>query len=140
LQALIAKSDITTVSRHLTEALGDCEYKYVKLPKAARGKHTINEFKATLSCNDKKQLAAAKKGAATGLAINNGKTLAKNLGNMPGNVCTPTFLANQAKKMTKTHDLKVKVLNEKEMSTLGMGSLLSVRTKKKHPTPWLEKV
>ena len=133
LQALIAKSDITTVSRHLTEALGDCEYKYVKLPKAARGKHTIKEFKATLSCNDKKQLAAAKKGAATGLAINNGKTLAKNLGNMPGNVCTPTFLANQAKKMAKTHNLKVKVLNEKEMSALGMGSLLSVSKGSREP-------
>ncbi len=133
LDALVAKSDAATVSRHLVEALGDCEYKYTKQPKAARDKKVVKEFKAILNCADKKQLAMAKKAAAKGLAINNGKTLAKNLGNMPGNVCTPTVLANQAKKMAKTHGLKVKVLNEKQMDELGMGSLLSVSKGSREP-------
>ena len=133
LEALIAKSDVSTVSRHLVEALGDSEYKYTKQPKAARDKKAAKEFKAMLNCADKKQLSAAKKAAAKGMAINNGKTLAKNLGNMPGNVCTPTFLANQAKKMTKSHGLKVKVLNEKQMADLGMGSLLSVSKGSREP-------
>ena len=133
LEALIAKSDAATVSRHLVEALGDGEYRYTKQPKAARDKKSAREFKAILNCADKKQLPIAKKAAAKGLAINNGKTLAKNLGNMPGNVCTPTFLANQAKKMVKTHGLKVKVLNEKQMAELGMGSLLSVSKGSREP-------
>jgi len=133
LEALIAKSDVSTVSRHLAEALGDQEYKYTKLPKAARDKRIQKEFKAILSCSDRTQLAAAKKAAAIGVAINNGKTLAKNLGNMPGNLCTPSFLANQAKKMGKSHGLKIKVLNEKEMTELGMGSLLSVSKGSREP-------
>jgi len=133
LEALVAKSDIQSVTRHLIEALGDKEYQYIMQPKSARGPKPGKDFKATLWCQDKAQLAAGKKAAATGVAINNGKTLAKNLGNMPGNVCTPTYLASQAKKMAKSHRLKVKILNEKEMGELGMGSLLSVSKGSRQP-------
>ena len=133
LSALIAKSDVETVARHLVEALGDAQYQYIMQPKSARGPKAPKELKVTLCCADRKQAAAAKKAANIGDAINNGKTLAKNLGNMPGNVCTPTYLANQAKKMSKSHGLKVKILNEKEMSELGMGSLLSVSKGSREP-------
>jgi len=133
LDALIAKSDAATVARHLAEALGDTEYQYIKSPKSARGLKAPKEFKAALLCHDAKQVKAARQGANTGRAINNGKTLAKNLGNMPGNVCTPTYLANQAKKLGRSHSLKVKVLNEKEMQELGMGSLLSVSKGSREP-------
>ncbi len=133
LDALIAKSDIETVSRHLTEALGDTEYRYIKLPKSARGPKAGKEFKATLWCQDRKALAAAKKAMNIGKAISNGKELAKNLANMPGNVCTPTFLASQAKKLGRSHGLKVKILSEKDMGELGMGSLLSVSKGSREP-------
>ena len=94
LDVLIAKSDAGTVSRHLGEALGNSEYKYTKLPVNKKSAKQANkEFNAILNCSDNKQLAAAKKGASIAVAINNGKTLAKNLGNMPGNLCTPTFLS-----------------------------------------------
>ena len=133
LNALVAKSDVTTVARHLAEALGDSEYAYIMTPKSARGAKAGKEFRATLWCADAKSSKAAKLAAATGVAINNGKTLAKNLGNMPGNVCTPSFLAGQAKKMSRSHGLKVKVLNEKDMADLGMGSLLSVSKGSREP-------
>lgn len=133
LDALIAKSDIATVSRHLIEALGDSDYQYIKAPKSVRGIKAAKEFKATLQFNNAKDAALGKKAAATGVAIDNGKTLAKDLGNMPGNVCTPTYLANQAKKLGKSHKLKIKVLNEKEMAELGMGSLLSVSKGSREP-------
>lgn len=133
LDALNAKSNVETVSRHLAEALGDTEYQYIKAPKPARSDTANKEFKATLWCEDRKMLSAAKKAAAVGSAINNGKTLAKDLGNMPGNVCTPSFLANQAKKLGKSHGLKVKVLSEKDMAELGMGSLLSVSKGSREP-------
>jgi leucyl aminopeptidase len=133
LDALNAKSNVETVSRHLAEALGEAEYQYIKAPKAARGDTANKEFKATLWCEDRKLLSTAKKAVAIGNAINNGKTLAKNLGNMPGNVCTPSFLASQAKKLGKSHGLKVKVLSEKDMAELGMGSLLSVSKGSREP-------
>lgn len=133
LDALNAKSNVETVSRHLIEALGDTEYQYIKAPKAARADTENKEFKAILWLQDRKMLSIAKKATAIGSAISNGKTLAKNLGNMPGNVCTPSYLANQAKKLGKSHGLKVKVLSEKDMADLGMGSLLSVSKGSREP-------
>ena len=133
LEALIDKSDVATVGRHLAEALGDANYQYIKAPKSVRGAKAAKEFKATLCVNSAKQATAAKKAAATGVAIDNGKTLAKDLGNMPGNVCTPTYLAGQAKKLAKSHNLNVKILNEKDMQELGMGSLLSVSKGSRQP-------
>ena len=56
-----------------------------------------------------------------------GIDLAKNLGNLPGNVCTPSYLAALAKKLDKSHkSIKANVLDEKDMRKLGMGSFLSV--------------
>ena len=133
LDAIIAKSDTETVSRHLCEAIGDVNYQYIKSPKSVRDKKPAKPFKGTLWVADKKQISVAKKSASIGIAINNGKTLAKNLGNMPGNVCTPTYLASQAKKLGRSHKLKVKVLSEKEMGELGMGSLLSVSKGSREP-------
>lgn len=133
LSALAAKSDIDTVARHIVEALGDARYKYIMQPKSARGPKADKEMKVIICCADRAQANAAKKAVAIGQAISNGKTLAKDLGNMPGNVCTPTYLANQAKRMSKSHGLKVKILNEKEMGELGMGSLLSVSKGSREP-------
>ncbi|WP_087464545.1 leucyl aminopeptidase [Oleiphilus messinensis] len=63
----------------------------------------------------------------TGIAVSQGVSVAKDLGNLPGNVCTPTYLAKQAKQFAKTNpEFTVTVLDEKEMKNLGMGSLLSV--------------
>lgn len=62
-----------------------------------------------------------------GNAIANGMSTAKELGNLPGNFCTPTFLASTATKLAKKHkSLTTKILTEKQMQKLGMGSLLSV--------------
>jgi leucyl aminopeptidase len=55
-----------------------------------------------------------------------GVTLARDLGNLPGNYCTPTVLANEAKALAKRHGLKVQVLERKQMQALQMGSLLAV--------------
>jgi leucyl aminopeptidase len=62
-----------------------------------------------------------------GQAISDGVELTRNLGNLPGNVCTPTYLAKEAKALARLHkELEVEVLEEKDMKALGMGSLLSV--------------
>lgn len=50
----------------------------------------------------------------------------RDLGNMPGNACTPLYLADKAKDMETELGIKTTVLGEEEMSSLGMGSLLSV--------------
>ena len=81
-----------------------------------------------------KQKATAQKAADHGLAIANGLELAKELGDLPGNVCTPSYLADQAKTLAKgVRKLKVEVLEEAEMEKLGMGSLLSVSRGSRQP-------
>ncbi len=68
-----------------------------------------------------------------GRAIAGGVRLARDLGNMPGNICTPTYLAQQARKLQKRLGLKVSVLDENRMNRLGMGSLLSVSRGSREP-------
>ncbi|MDP1708148.1 MAG: leucyl aminopeptidase [Gammaproteobacteria bacterium] len=62
-----------------------------------------------------------------GEAIAAGVRLARDLGNQPSNVCTPSHLARQAKALQKAYkNLKVSVLEVKDMERLGMGALLAV--------------
>jgi leucyl aminopeptidase len=61
-----------------------------------------------------------------GTALANGMELAKRLGNLPGNVCTPAYLGEQAKKLGKECKLEVEVHDRKGIEKLGMGSFLSV--------------
>lgn len=61
-----------------------------------------------------------------GLAIAEGVSFARNLGNLPGNICTPTYLAEQAVALAQDFGLKCDVLERADMEALGMGSLLSV--------------
>ncbi len=65
-------------------------------------------------------------GLARGLAIAHGIAHAKDLGNMPSNVCTPEYLAAEARKLAKTYRFGCEVLDQAACEKLGMGSFLSV--------------
>lgn len=69
---------------------------------------------------------AVQHGLAEGDAIGQGQSLARTLGNLPANVCTPTHLADTARDLAKDHDLEVQVLDRKQCEALKMGSFLSV--------------
>ncbi|MDH2917124.1 MAG: leucyl aminopeptidase [Gallionella sp.] len=67
-------------------------------------------------------------------AIANGMELTKTLGNLPGNICTPTYLSAHALALDKAHKkIKTTVLEEKDMQKLGMGSFLSVTRGSEQP-------
>lgn len=67
-------------------------------------------------------------------AITEGMALTKTLGNLPGNICTPTYLAAKALSLGKQHkSIKTSVLEEKDMQKLGMGSFLSVTRGSEQP-------
>lgn len=65
-------------------------------------------------------------GLARGLAIARGISLAKNLGNTPSNICTPDFLAAEARKLAKAYRFGCEILDAVACEKLGMGSFLSV--------------
>ena len=75
---------------------------------------------------EKADAAAVAGAVAMGVALANGCDLTKRLGNLPPNICTPTYLADTAKQIAKEWDLKVEVLERKQMEQLKMGSFLSV--------------
>lgn len=59
---------------------------------------------------------------------------ARRLGDLPGNICTPDFLAKESRKLARQFDnIKVSVLDEKKMQQLGMGALLSVSAGSEQP-------
>lgn len=68
-----------------------------------------------------------KKAIASACALGLGVNFTRELGNLPGNICTPIYLASQAKALAREYpNLSVKSLSEKQMEKLGMHSLLSV--------------
>ncbi|MBS0446353.1 MAG: leucyl aminopeptidase [Proteobacteria bacterium] len=69
---------------------------------------------------------AAQEGLKRGQAIAAGVGLARECANRPANHATPTYLAEQAKKLAKDHGLKVEVLDRKDVEKLGMGAFLAV--------------
>jgi len=88
----------------------------------------------TLYVADRGELRAAEKAITHGDAIASGTNLAKDLANLPGNLCTPTYLAERAQSLSKDPGgIQVKVLEEKDMRKLGMGALLSVSRGSRQP-------
>ncbi len=71
--------------------------------------------------------------------IAKGICLTRNLANMPANVCTPTYLGQQALELAKHHEqLQSKVLNPDEIRALGMGALLAVAQGSSEPPQFIE--
>ncbi|MEM7304230.1 MAG: leucyl aminopeptidase [Pseudomonadota bacterium] len=78
-------------------------------------------------CEDPTDLQNTRQSIAQGKAIASGMMTTKELGNLPANICTPSYLAKRAKEINQGQKkLSLQVLEEAEMKKLGMGSLLSV--------------
>ena len=113
------------LAERLAQELEDASYSYstTKSTKAKASALKSISLAAPKGTSKAKIDTAFAHGVATGRGIN----CAKELGNLPGNICTPIYLAQQAIDLAKgNRALTVKVLSEKQMSRLGMGSLLSV--------------
>ena len=71
--------------------------------------------------------APARRAAAHAQALDDGLALAKDLGNQPPNVCNPSFVAREARKLGRGNaNVTVSVIDERKMAELGMGAFLSV--------------
>ena len=98
-------------------------YTETKKPKDSAKKLKQLELSGPDTLGKGEAQAAIDQGKAIGGAVN----AARELGNLPGNICTPRYLARHAQALARKHDsLTTKVLTEKEMEKLGMNVLLSV--------------
>ncbi len=75
---------------------------------------------------DSAHATQAKQTLAHSEAIAHGSHLTRDLGNLLGNICTPSYLANTAKKLAAEFKLEVEVLDRKQIEALKMNSFLSV--------------
>ena len=107
----------------LVAAVSDTLYIYRHTKPSAPAAAPVN--KLTLLCS-KADAKAVQQGLARGQAIAAGVNLAREFANRPANHCTPSYLADQAKKLGREYGLKVEVLDRKACEKLGMGSFLSV--------------
>ena len=68
-------------------------------------------------------------------ATGQGANLTRELVNLPGNICTPKYLASEARRLARSDKkLSVSVLDERKMAELGMHSLLSVGNGSEQPS------
>ncbi len=108
----------------IAEAFGKHLYRYTATKKPTDTAPKLEKLSLSIAKGKIKPLA---QGVAQGTSLAKGINFARELGNLPPNICTPTYLAEQAKQLAKGYPaLSVKVLDEKAMAKLGMHSLLSV--------------
>src|SRR5690554_6119668 len=90
----------------------------------------------TLLVSDDGDAAGAREGARIGDAVGQGINAARTLGNLPGNVCTPSYLAERAEALGQASGgaLAVEILDEEALETLGAHSLLSVGRGSEQPS------
>jgi leucyl aminopeptidase len=124
--------------RQTVEMLESALYRYTLTKSESEQGKPAKLAKLQFLVEDEASEAEAELGMRQGRAIANGMSLARDLGNLPGNICTPSYLAEQAEKLGKAHKkLRVKVLDEKDLEELGMGSFLSVSRGSRQPARFI---
>ncbi|WP_324708938.1 leucyl aminopeptidase [Pseudomonas citronellolis] len=118
-------------ARLLVETLADGLYVFDRFKSQ---KADAPKLKKITLLADKADAPAVEQGARQAQAIANGMALTRDLGNLPPNLCHPSFLADEAKALAKAHkNLKVEVLDEKKLRELGMGAFLAVAQGSEQP-------
>lgn len=104
-------------------------------PKSEKGKKTKSVVKqCILNVAQRRDLSVAETALEQAQTVFQGMSLTKNLINTPPNVCTPTYLGEQALRLGKENKkLNVAVLNEKEIKGLKMGAFLAVAQASEEP-------
>ncbi len=112
---------LSYLARHLTAA----SYRYTET--VSKPKEAMKLSRLIINVSGTVRAPAANSALREGKAIGLGVNEARNLANLPGNICTPTYLARHARQLTRSQArLSVTVLEEKKMRELGMGALLCV--------------
>jgi len=121
--------DLHWKARQLTEVAQDNLYRFDRLKsgKSKNDNNSVQLVRLALLAPPRANVAALRKAIHEGEAIAKGMALAKDLGNLPGNICTPGYLASRARELARgKRHIKVTVLEEGDMRRHKMGALLSV--------------
>lgn len=116
---------LTDRSRAAAQAIGYANYQYDAT--LSKKEEHPSHIKQAAIWSAPTESAAVEAGLVQGGAIANGVNFTRLLADLPPNICTPTYLAQQAKKLGEQFKtLKIEVLERKQIEALKMGSFLSV--------------
>jgi len=93
--------------------------------------------KVVLHVESRTEIAEGEAAVQRAAAIAEGVAFARDLGNLPGNYCTPAYLAEQAVALGKSNGLKVQVLEQKDIQALNMGAFLAVAQGSRQPPKFI---
>jgi leucyl aminopeptidase len=129
------EAEAAELAQTLVTTVADATYVYRETKPSAP---KAGPLKKLSWLGDAAAASAAKAGLARGEGLAEGITLARELGNRPGNLCTPSHLATQAKALGRSHKhIGVQVLERPALEKLGMGSFLSVSNGSAEPPKFI---
>jgi leucyl aminopeptidase len=128
----VAGKEAAWKARQLVLSAADVTYRFDRMKSKKSEPAPLGRI--VVATSGKAEAAALERGVREGRAVAAGMALTRDLGNLPANVCTPTYLAEIAVKLAREWKLAVEVLEQRDMEKLGMGTLLSV-TKGSHQPP-----
>ena len=118
-------------TRQIIEMFDDAVYQFVETKSDKKIATALERVQIIVTSDIEPQAAI---GLQQGVAIAKGITLAKHLADLPGNFCTPSFLADNAMTIAAASDkMDVEILEESDMEALGMGSFLAVSRGSRQP-------
>jgi len=114
------------LARQTAQVVGEVLYRFTQM-KSVKKNAGMPLSMVGLAIAGRGDASKSMRGVEHGSAIASGMSLAKDLGNLPPNICTPSYLARAAQKLARENKkIQTRVLSEAEMKRLGMHSLLSV--------------
>jgi leucyl aminopeptidase len=136
-RSLGTKTFALAVAKEARGSLGAAELAQVLIEGAAQGSWQFTELKKqpedpkpdvesielVVDSSDKEEAEA---GRHIGDAIAAGYLFTRNLQMQPGNVCTPSYLAEAARKLATAHGFSVTILDKAQIKNEGMGALMAV--------------
>ena len=131
----VKKRDVTWRIRQATIIALETLYRFDQLK--SKKEEDRRPLRKLTFCVARSEVATAELALAEGRAIAAGQKLMKDLANLPGNFCTPTYLAQQAKVLAKEFGLDIEVLERTDMEKLGMNTLLAVAQGSREPPKFI---
>lgn len=125
------------LARYTVESIGNTLYRFQEMKSSRKGS-PLPLRKIGIAAAGRAEAGKALRGAEHADAIVTSTNLAKDLGNLPANVCTPSHLARAAQQLAKKHrNLETRVMNESDIKRLGMHSFLSVTSGTAEPAKFI---
>jgi leucyl aminopeptidase len=130
----IKETDIAWNVEHFVNEVMDASYEFSDLKTINKKLKKTFDFLITI---DKKNQKIVELALKKSFALAKGIELTKTLGNLPPNICTPTYLGKKAQEIGKEHGMKIDVLDQKQIEKLKMASFLGVAKGSRQPPKFI---